>query len=157
VLSVPMDIAFSSSSDFSKTLSNALKKPPPENGQDNGDSDKGNEVYAEECNDSSEKDLGNQLNNGIDILQSYKSKPSSGDVIGRGTYESIIEEYVLQGIEEEFNGNNNEDFEYNDNVSDMNNDNMGMDNFNTLKTNEAAFGNEQPGNVDVKCKFKGWQ
>jgi len=31
----------------------------------------------------------------------------------------------------------------------MNNDNMGMDDINTLKSNESAFGNHQPGNVEV--------
>jgi len=31
----------------------------------------------------------------------------------------------------------------------MNNDNMGMDDINTLKSNESAFRNQQPGNAEV--------
>jgi len=138
-----------------KTCPMLCKKSPLENGEDNGDSEKGNEEFAEESNECSENDLGNQLNKGIDwyeVLQSYKSQPKSGDVMGRGMYESNIEEYVLQEIEEEFIDNNNEDFGYNDNVSDINNDNMDMNDIDTLKTNEAPFGNEQPGNVDVIAK-----
>jgi len=98
---VLMDIAFSLHLNIPKIWPMLCKKFPWENSHDNGDVDEGNEVCAEECNYSSEKDLG-----GIDwyeVLQSYNSKPNRGDVMGKGAYNSFIEEHVLQGIEEEFN------------------------------------------------------
>jgi len=66
-----------------------------------------------------------------------------------GTYNSLIEECALQGNEEEFNENHNEYFGYNDNDSNMINENMGMDDINTLQSNESALGNQHPGNADV--------
>ncbi len=59
------------------------------------------------------------------------------DVFG-GNNNSLIEECVLQGIEEEFLDNQNEDFISDDNESNQNNENMDMDDNNTLPTNEVT-------------------
>jgi len=45
--------------------------------------------------------------------------------------------------------NQNEDYGNNDSVSDMNNHKMGMDDIDTQKSNESAFGNQQPWNIEV--------
>ena len=55
-----------------------------------------------------------------------------------------LKNVFYKGLKKSSMKNQNEDYGNNDSVSDMNNHKMGMDDIDTQKSNESAFGNQQP-------------
>ena len=66
------------------------------------------------------------------MLHKHDAKQSSAVASDTDGYNRCIKEYILLGIEDEFNEHHNEDFDCEDNISDKNNDDLVMDDQNTL-------------------------
>jgi len=82
-----------------------------------------------------------------EVLQNHDAKQSSAVTSETNGYNRCIEEYILQGIEDEFNEHHNEDLDCEENLSDKNNDDLGMDKQNTLLSPELFV--QLPNNESV--------